>query len=85
MSLCKFNQNAGENLKIIAQVFQKGCCYLQIKNKKTKKVSLYPTSFLMSNKKICYQFSQEDCLLIGYAEAQNQEWRIRRELALLHA
>ncbi len=70
--------------KIIAQVFQEQCCYLKIENTKTKEVALKATSFLMSDRAICRQFSQEDCILIGYAEAQNQEWRIRKELSTLH-
>lgn len=68
--------------KIIAQVFQNGGCYFRVEDGKSKELSLHSTASLMANPAIFQQFSQRDCFLIGYAEAQNQQGRIRREMDL---
>lgn len=68
--------------KITAQVFEGPICYFEVQDQKSKEVRLYKTSCLIMDRALCRQFSQEDCLLIGYTEAQNHEARIRHEIAL---
>lgn len=76
-------QEKPQQLKIIAQVFNEEGCDFRIEKQKSHEISIERPAFLISNKAIYHQFSRHDCLLIGYAAAENNTLNAKKQLAIL--